>query len=65
MCCGSEEESWRYWSLKMKKVLGLLGSGVVSNRVSPVDMRLTEKPNGVVLWRRNVISELESESSWR
>lgn len=49
MCGGSEEESWRYWSLKMKKVLGLLGSGVASKSVSPVDIRLTEKPNGVVL----------------
>lgn len=57
---GSEEESWRYWSLKTKKVLELDMSGEMSKRTSLEERRATVKPKGVVLWRLKMRSELGS-----
>ena len=37
------EESWIYWSLKTKKVPASDASGDVSKRMSPDDLRVTEK----------------------
>lgn len=63
---GREDESWRYWSLKMRYEEGSVG--VVSKRVSPEERRRTVKPKGVVFLRSKVRSELGWESSseeWR
>ena len=46
-----------YWFLKMKKVLGFDGIGVVSKRVWLVDLRAIEKLNGDVVKREKVRSE--------
>ena len=58
---GSEEESWRYCSLKTKKELELEASGEVLKRTSTEERRVTVKPKGVVLWRVKMRSELGSE----
>lgn len=42
-------------------MLGFDGFGEVSKRVSPEDPRVMEKPNGVVLWRVKMRSEVGLE----
>lgn len=61
---GSEEESWIYWSLKTRKVLELVVFGDESKRTSPLDLRETEKPKGVVLWRVKTRSEVAVVRFW-
>lgn len=39
-------------------------SGDVSKRVSLEERRVTEKPNGVVLWSVKTKSEVASERKW-
>lgn len=56
---GRDEVSWRYWSLKTRKVeLGSDGLGVELKRTSPVEFLMTEKPKGVVRRREKMRSEL-------
>ncbi|KAM2042824.1 hypothetical protein ACFX16_036474 [Malus domestica] len=59
---GREEESWMYWSLKTKKVLGSDDLGEVSKMTSLEERRVIVKPNGVVL--RRVKTKSLEEMQW-
>lgn len=50
-----------YWSLKTKNVSGFELAGEVSKRTSPEERREMVKPNGVVLRRVKMRSEVGSE----
>ena len=55
---GRAAETWRYWSLNTRKVPASEVSGEASKSTSPVDRRLTVKPNGVVMRRVKTRSDL-------
>lgn len=59
---GRAEETWRYWSLNTRKVPASEMSDEASKRMSPVERRLTIKPNGVVLRSVKTRSDLASET---